>query len=98
MLQYDAVTENAVGALLPGLRGSYPFSPRAVALLLLAGDDEIVSLVRAREGDGAEGFLALARSAAQEGAAPVACRVAASRHASFAASAAPSRRSPNAGW
>jgi len=51
LLQYDAATENAIGALLPGLRGSYPLSSRAVALLLLAGDDEIASLVRAREGE-----------------------------------------------
>ena len=81
LLQYDAATENAIGALLPGLRGSYPLSSRAVALLLLAGDDEIASLVRAREGERAETFLAQARSAAQEGPEPVACRLAESRHA-----------------
>jgi len=39
MLNYDAATENAIGALLPGLRGAYPLSLRAVALLVLSGDE-----------------------------------------------------------
>lgn len=80
MLNYDAATENAIGALLPGLRGAYPLSLRAVALLVLAGDEEMVSLVRGREGERAEALLAQAGSAARGGD-PLTCRVAERRHA-----------------
>lgn len=47
---YPPAVEEAVQALLPLLQGSYTISPRAVALLLLQGDEEVQELVRACEG------------------------------------------------
>jgi len=79
-LRYDAATEAAVGRLVPGLRGDYGFSARAVALLLLTGDEEIEALVRAKEGAEAEAVLALARAAGEDGGEPLALRLAESRH------------------
>ncbi|MGB9919617.1 MAG: nucleoside recognition domain-containing protein [Moorellales bacterium] len=46
--------EGAVEQVSSLLKGSYPLAPRAMALLLLAGDGEAGSLVRQREGSAAE--------------------------------------------
>ncbi len=81
ILQYDAATEEAIGRLAPGLRGDYGLSPRAVALLLLAGDDEMEELVRSTEGAEAEAVLAVARAGGGGASEPLALRLAERRHA-----------------
>jgi ferrous iron transport protein B len=81
MVQYDPAVEHAIAGVCRGLRGSYPLSPRAVAVLLLAGDRDIEALVRIGEGNRSEEILALAQGAVQQGRLPIASRLAASRAA-----------------
>lgn len=49
IVQYDPVIERSIEAISQSLHGAYPLSVRSMALLLLAGDDEIRSTVEARD-------------------------------------------------
>lgn len=79
MVQYDAAIERALDGVCRRLRGAYPLAPRAVALLLLTGDQEIEALVRAGEGERAEEILSLARISGSVADRPLRYRLAESR-------------------
>jgi ferrous iron transport protein B len=51
IVHYDHVIEGSIEAIGRLLHGRYPLSARSVALLLLAGDDEIRTTVEARDPD-----------------------------------------------
>lgn len=61
---YGEGVEEAVGRVRSGLAGDYPVDRRAVATLLLQGDQEVEDLVRAREGGAGPRSLEVAREEA----------------------------------
>jgi ferrous iron transport protein B len=49
IVQYDPAIERSIEAISLSLHGAYPLSARSVAILLLAGDEEIRTTVEARD-------------------------------------------------
>ena len=84
-LCYDPLTEGQVEQIVRALRGSYPIAPRALALLLLSGDEEVADLVRAREPAGAQALESMLATLRTPGAEPAAYSLARQRHAAAAA-------------
>ncbi len=78
-VRYDPAVEEAVRSIQALLGGRYPLSLRAVALLLLQRDGEILELVRQRDPQALPGIEAAVRAAAAASAQPLAYRIAASR-------------------
>lgn len=46
---YDPYIERAIERIIPHLKGSFHLSKRAIALLLIAGDEEITTIMRERD-------------------------------------------------
>jgi ferrous iron transport protein B len=80
-VRYDPSVEAAVRDIQALLSGRYPISTRAVALLLLQGDEEILSMVRQRDPGALEAIREAVRNAAAASARPLSFRIAASRMA-----------------
>jgi ferrous iron transport protein B len=80
-VRYDPSVEAAVRDIQALLSGRYPISTRAVALLLLQGDEEILSMVRQRDPGALEAIQEAVRNAAAASARPLSFRIAASRMA-----------------
>ncbi len=78
-VRYDPSVEAAVRDIQALLRGRYPLSTRAVALLLLQGDEEVLSMVRRCDPDAPAGIQAAVRAAAAVSARPLAFRIASCR-------------------
>ncbi len=78
-VRYDSSVEAAVSDIQSQLAGDYPLSTRAVALLLLQGDEEMLSLVRQRDPGAPERIGVAVRTAAAASARPLSFRIAASR-------------------
>jgi len=62
MIQYHPLIEEALQEIGVQLRGAYQMTGRAMALLLLQSDEEVVSLVREQEGARADGLLRIAKA------------------------------------
>jgi ferrous iron transport protein B len=78
-VDYDAAIEAAVLAIQALLRHAYPLSARAVALLLLQGDEEILGLVRQHDPESLDGVRIAVQAAKEASAQPPAFRIALSR-------------------
>lgn len=63
---YSAALEHDITEVVQMMQGDYILSRRALALLLLQGDDEIQEIIRHREGDGAAPLEEIVREIAFE--------------------------------
>jgi ferrous iron transport protein B len=82
---YEPRVEEALAELSVLLRADYGLSARAIALLLLQGDEELLAAVRRREPASVEGVLAIVRQLRDDGSEPLAYQLALSRQAAAGA-------------
>lgn len=81
LVRYPEPVQDAIEEIAGGLGGSYALTKRAIALLVVQADADVLEMVRAREGAAAECMFARAAALRAELTEPIAYIIARARHA-----------------